>query len=403
MQSPTSFSCNSSSAASARNGAEFAIPSHVPSRIDHSYLQFLCTLFVLMLFVALPLHAKVTPRYAYVLAPGTGEILEYSINPANGALVPIAACASTPDPNSPSAAIVDKGGNFLYVANKTTNNIWVYSINPATGCLITSPPPAVYPTLGKGPVSMDLGAHDQYLFVSDSGSAQIDVFAIANGTLKSLSGSPYPGCANAAGIAVDGVGSFVFLASNVSSNGSGSGNGAVCLFTYGNPKVWLSAPTSFSTAAFPTRVAIDPVGQFLFVTSSGAAVVQSFSIGVTGALTPNNGLATGASPADVAVNQFGQEVFVVSSGASAIDSFLIGMSPQYGLLTSNGKPIPTVPNGEPNAIEVDQSGRFLYVTQGAGYVSGYAISPSTGTLTAIAGSPWSTGAGSSPVAIAIQP
>ena len=361
----------------------------------------MCTLLALILFAALPLHAKVTSRYAYVLAPGAGEILEYSISPSNGALAPIATCPSTPDPNSPAAAVVDKGGNFLYVANQGNNSIWVYSISPASGCLITSP--AVYPTLGTGPVSMDLGAHDQYLFVSDSGSAQIDVFAIANGTLKSLSGSPFKGCTNSAGIAVDGVGSFVFVASNVSSNGGSSGNGAVCLFTYGNPKVWLSAPISFSTAAFPTHVAIDPIGQFLFVSSSGAGVVQSYSIGTTGALTPNNGLATGANAADVAVNQFGQEVFVVSNGANSIDSFLIGMPPSYGMLTSNGKPISTGANSEPNSVEVDQSGRFLYVTQGAGYVSGYAINPSTGTLTAIAGSPWSTGAGSSPVAIAIQP
>ena len=145
------------------------------------------------------------------------------------------------------------------------------------------------------------------------------------------------------------------------------------------------------------------MGQFLFVTSSGAGVVESYSISTTGTLTLNNSLATGASPVDVAVNKFGQEVFVVSSGAHSIDSFLIGLPPSYGSLSGNGSPILTLKNSEPNGIKVDQSGRFLYVTEGAGYVAGYAINPSTGKLTAIKGSPWSTGTGSSPVSIAIQP
>ncbi len=226
--------------------------------------------------MAQPLQAKVTPRYAYVVDPGVGQILEYSINPANGALVPIKGCTSTPDPNSPSAAIVDKTGSFLYVANKTANNIWVYSINPATGCLITSPPPAVVATRGTGPVAMDLAAHELYLFVSDSGSTQIDAFAITNGgTLTPVSGSPFTACANPAGIAVDEVGSYVFLASNVSSTGDGTGTGAVCQFTYGVAKTWLSAPASFVTAAFPTEVAIDPIGQFLYVANSGANTLES--------------------------------------------------------------------------------------------------------------------------------
>ena len=240
MQSPTALYCHASNVALTRNDAEFAVPSHALSRINARYLRFLCPLLVLALLFALPLQATVASRYAYVLAPGTGEILEYSINPSSGALAPIAACPSTPDPNSPAAAVVDRMGNFLYVVNQTANSIWVYSINPANGCLITSPAPAVYQTLGLGPVSLDLGVHEEYMFISDGGSAQIDAFSMNNGTLRPISGSPFPGCANAAGIAVDEIGSFVYLASNVSSNGSDSGEGAVCNF-----------PTEAQKASFP--------------------------------------------------------------------------------------------------------------------------------------------------------
>lgn len=352
---------------------------------------------------ALSLHAKVTPRYAYVADPGVGQILEYSINPSNGALVPISACASTPDPNSPSAVLVDRNGSFLYVANKTANNIWVYTINPSNGCLVTSPAPASYPTGGTGPVSLAAGAHDLFLFVSDSTSAQIDAFTILEGVLTPVSGTPFTACPNAAGIAVDGIGSYIYQASNVSSNGTNTGTGALCQLTYGaGGKHWMSAPVSYTTGAYPTQVAVDTVGQFVFVTSSGANTVASFSITPSsGALTANNTVATGVRPVGVAVNPFGQIVFVANGGANSISSFGIALPPSYGSLGVNG---PATGTGtEATSLTVDQTGRYLYVTEGAGFVSGYTINPATGKLAKIAGSPWSTGTGSSPVAIATQP
>ncbi|MGA9528619.1 MAG: beta-propeller fold lactonase family protein [Terriglobales bacterium] len=343
-----------------------------------------------------------TPRYAYVADPGAGQILEYSINPSNGALAPIKGCASTPDPNSPSAVLVDKNGSFLYVANKTANDIWVYAISPATGCLVTSPAPASYPLAGTGPVSLGVGAHDLYLFVSDSTSEQIDAFVIADGVLTPVSGNPFTGCPNGAGIAVDGVGSYVYQASNVSSNGGNSGTGAVCQFTYGSGgKRWLSAPVSYTTGAYPTQVALDTVGQFLYVTGSGANTVDSFSIGSSGALTPGNSMATGTTPVGVAVNPFGQMVFVVNQGGNSISSYAIELPPSLGSLAANGSALKT--SDGPNSVSVDQTGRYLYVTESGGFVAGYNINPATGKLAKIPGSPWSTGAGSSPVAIATQP
>ena len=355
-------------------------------------------LFVMCLFSQMFATAKVTPRYAYVADPGLGQILEYSISTTNGALKPITGCLSTPDAGAPSAAIVDKDGSFLYVANEGTSNIFVYPINPSTGCLGT---PVSYPTKGTGPVALDLAAHDQILFASDNGSSQIDAFSLNSGVLTPISGSPFTGCPNGAGIVVDVVQSYLYQASNVSSNGSDSGTGTVCAFEFSlSGKLWMSAAIPYTTTgAYPTRVAFDTVGQLLFVTNSGANTVESFSVSATGVLTAINTINTGTGPAGVAVNPFGQMVFVSNAGGSSTSTFLLSSA---GALEANGATV-TSTDGEPTAIAVDQTGRYLYVTESSGYIYGYTIAPATGKLTVIAGSPLSTGTGSDPVAIATQP
>ncbi len=359
------------------------------------FLALFVTCLLTQLFAA---AAKPTPRFAYVVDPGLGQILEYSITPATGALVAIKGCVSTPDADTPSAAIVDKDGSFLYVANEGTSNIFVYAINPSTGCLAT---PVSYPTKGTGPVALDIAAHDGILFASDNGSSQIDAFSFNNGVLTPISGSPFTGCSNAAGIAVDLVQSYLYQASNVSSNGSDSGTGTVCAFGFSlSGKQWMSAATPYSTTgAYPNRVVFDTVGQFLFVTNSGTGTVESFSVSATGVLTANNSLSTGTSPAGVAVNPFGQMVYVANGGSSSTSAYLLSST---GALEANGAAVTTT-DGEPTNIAVDQSGRYLYVTESSGFVYGYNIAPATGKLTLITGSPWSTGTGSAPVAIATQP
>ena len=385
-------------------GRNVAVPNQA-RRHNRNFVMgcVVCVALLFASFVAQPLQATVViTRYAYVADPGAGQILEYSINSSTGVLAPIKGCASAADPNSPSDVIVDKTGSFLYVANTAANDIWAYAINPATGCLVT--PATSYPTLGKGPVALDIAAHDGIMFVSDGGSAQIDAFTVTSGVLVPIGGSPFTGCPNAAGIAVDLIESYVYLASNVSSNGGDSGTGVVCGFEYSlGGKQWMSGPTSYATTgAYPTRLVYDSVGQFLFVTNSGANTVESFNVSTTGVLTANNTVATGTSPAGVGVNPFGQQVFVANNGANSISSFQIEVTPTYGSLAANGAAIAS--GSEPAGLAVDQSGRFVYVADKGGFINGYTINASTGKLATIKGSPWATpGTGTSPVAIATQP
>jgi 6-phosphogluconolactonase (cycloisomerase 2 family) len=77
------------------------------------------------------------------------------------------------------------------------------------------------------------------------------------------------------------------------------------------------------------------------------------------------------------------------------------IDPSTGALTAiAGSPFQAGLN--PFSVAVDPSGSFAYVANlGSGNVSGYAIDPSTGALTAIATSPFSVFPGLRPISVAI--
>jgi 6-phosphogluconolactonase (cycloisomerase 2 family) len=351
-------------------------------------------------FATQSMHAVVTPRYAYVADPagGSGEILSYEISPINGALVPLPPCFVTPDAaNGPVDVLVDRNGAFLYVANVSTSTIASYPISPTTGCLGA---PLFFPTFGIAPVSMALSAHDSVLYVADATTATIDAFSVVGGALAPVAGSPFPTgpCAVPSGIAIDLTQSYLYLADST---------GNVCEFTIG-PGGVLAAPVPFPIGGAPDKIAVDSVGQFVYVSNTAASAVFSFQIGAGGVLIPTvpAGAPTGHAPTGIAVSPFGQLVFTADNGVAKLSSFTINLPPPaaaYGSLAVNGPAVAT--GAKPNGVTVDQTGRYLYVANtGGSSISGYNINTVTGKpAPAIAGSPFAGPPGSAPVAIATQP
>jgi DNA-binding beta-propeller fold protein YncE len=96
------------------------------------------------------------------------------------------------------------------------------------------------------------------------------------------------------------------------------------------------------------------------------------------------------------VDPCGKFAYVANFGGG-VSGYTI--NPTTGALTPiAGSPF-AAGNG-PNIVAVDPSGKFAYVTNFSGNnVSGYTIDPSTGALTAIAGSPFA--AGGEPFSVAI--
>jgi 6-phosphogluconolactonase (cycloisomerase 2 family) len=298
---------------------------------------------------------------------------------------------------------------FLYVANAGSNNVSVYRISP-NGAL-TSVPGSPF-TAGNSPRSVAVDLFGRFVYVANAGSDNVSAFRIAeNGALTSVAGSPFPtGNAFYAfefdpdSVAVDLLGRFVYVANGHQFNVSAfriAGNGALTPVA-GSP--------FGSTGIFPVSVTVDRSGHFVYVAVYAADILAAYGVGKDGALTPVPGSpfptgfgGTGLASNSVAVDFLGQFLYVANSYSKNVSAYRIG--PNGALTPVPGSPFPA--GSFPNSVAVDLLGRFVYVvnTNNAdpafkGSVSAYSIGEN-GALTPVAGSPFPT-AGTQPWAVAVD-
>jgi 6-phosphogluconolactonase len=292
---------------------------------------------------------------------------------------------------------------FVYVANYHDNNVSGYTINPSTGALTAfagSPFPA-----GLGPFSVAVDPSGMFAYVANQISENVSEYTIDPGTgaLTPVAGSPFPAGSSPASVAVDPSGMFAYVANHGSSNFSGytinPGTGALTPIA-GSP---------FPATGFPISVAVDPSGMFAYV----ASVVSPFQSPLfgysinpsTGALTAIAGspFITDSDPASIAIDPRGKFAYVAADLSGAHNSLLFGyrINPSTGALTAiAGSPFGQAPSYD--FVAVDPSGKFVYAANWlTSKVEGYRINPCTGALTAIAGSPFP--AGSLPASVAVDP
>jgi 6-phosphogluconolactonase len=162
--------------------------------------------------------------------------------------------------------------------------------------------------------------------------------------------------------------------------------------------------SSFATAPRPVSMALHPSKNFLYVPNLTSNTVSGFTVNhVNGVLTP---IGTALPPTPVqtspiaaGINSTGAFLYVLNQGSASISVFNIDTA--RGLLTANGAAVPTAAN--PQSMVVSPTSGFLYVGNGTlGTISAFAIA-ANGTLSAVAGSPFSAGAGATVAGITIDP
>ncbi len=309
----------------------------------------------------------------------------------------LSGCGSSSQPVSASEP------EYVYSAN--VNQVTGFTVNLTNGALST--PSNVAGPNDAGGMVADPSA--KFVYVSDFTGNAIDGFAIdqTTGGLTPISGSPFPvGSGNGpSGMAMDSAGKFLFLAH---ANMDG-----IFAFTRDlSTGALTSVPGSpFAAGAAPEHLVVQPSDTFLYASNNNDPMgsISAYSIDpTTGALTEIAGspFATQSGfpgPGRLAIEPSGKFLYVGLGGTVNANHFVAAFSidSSTGALTPvSGSPFTT--GDGPFSIGLDQSGKYLYTANSHdSSVSAFTIDSSTGALTAVSGSPFA--AGNFPFALALDP
>jgi len=292
-------------------------------------------------------------------------------------------------------------GRFAYVSGHSA--IYCYAVNAVTGALavLASSPcdSGILTGIGVDPSG-------RFAYATLSASNEVRAYAISDstGSLSAIVGSQLSGGGvNPVDIAVDPLGQFVYMANY---------GGSVSAFTINSVS---GGVTAVSGSPFPTApalisgqvpgansITVDPTGKFLYAAINQGNDISGYLINSsTGALTPILGspFSAGSVPMTVRVDPSGRYAYVTNANSNNISAYSIDSS--TGALT----PIagsPFLSGGTfPTGLAIDPTGRFLFVTNSnSNTVSGFSVDGSTGALVSISGSPFASGA--SPIGASVH-
>jgi 6-phosphogluconolactonase (cycloisomerase 2 family) len=326
-----------------------------------------------------------TPAFLYAANLATSSISAFVVNPATGALTPVAG-SPFPSPAGDTSIAVSRDFKFLYAADFGLNQISAFSVNSdgSLSPLLGTPFPA-----GNGPVSVVTHPNADFLYVSNQGSGELMVFVI-DPELTSSSSVMIGNAPLFGAITSDGARFYQTISSLAQIAGfSVSATDGSLTPIGGSP---------FSTGFFPRTIAIDPAGKFLYATISSSFMGTSTSIygytidAASGGLTamPGSPFPTGENPASAAVDVSGRFLFVANNANTANGNSVSAFSinPDTGVLTAvPGSPFPASPF--PLFVATDPSGKYVYVgLDSSPGIAAFVMNQSTGALTPVAGSPF---------------
>src|ERR1035437_4071616 len=297
---------------------------------------------------------------AYVTLPASGSVLLLYINGATGAITQVAQTPPTEN-TSPTGLALLPSKKFLYAINSHADTISIFNV-ASDGTLTLSGTPG--PAGGSSPSAAVIDPTGNFLLLTNNFTDTVSVFSIKpdSGALTQVTGSPFPANTGPAEILITPSGNFVYV--------TNPRIGMITAFTFSSSDGTLTQLANSPFSSLPGGgggafgLAVDGSEQFLYVTNPSASNPP-----------PNAATIGNISAFSIAPS--------TASTPGALTRIL--GSPFVAALTAANSVGPT-------AIAVDPTGNYFYIgTQVGNGIAGYTYNPSTGTPTAIAGSPFSTG------------
>jgi 6-phosphogluconolactonase len=296
-------------------------------------------------------------------------------------------------------------GDYLYVGNG--NNTFIAGFGVSTSGALSVLPNSPY---NNGVAAQSLAVTPGNTFLYAGTTNGIYVYAInSNGSITvQNSGNPAAQDVIATAMQVDSTGNFL-LAVGISTSLQAQAIGiyqidvttGVLTALTGSPVGLYTGTAATATVVTPTAMLITPNNSFVYV-SLGSLGVQVLTLGAGGALSPGTGptflppRSTSTSPADFGLaSNPGSTFLFVAEINTGLRELSIGTNGTLNEVSGSPYAVGTGPTG----VALDTTGSYVYVAnKGSNNISAFALTAASGKLTAIAGSPFSSG-GLLPIAL----
>lgn len=224
-----------------------------------------------------PVSMAVSPDsgFLYVLNQGSSNISSFAIDPTTGNLNGTSGQPFSTSCNGSSLALTPKG-DTAFVTCPTAGTIQALTIN--TQGVFSAPTPVSGPS--GTPTFAIVDPTGRFLYVADPSVNAVFAFSIgSNGALAAISGSPFAVGSQPVALAATPQGNLLYVANRASNNISAfvidQNSGALGVVS-GSPFLTGGQNPSFVAAS----------GAFVFVGDQGTNDVAALSIATNGALTP---------------------------------------------------------------------------------------------------------------------
>jgi 6-phosphogluconolactonase (cycloisomerase 2 family) len=267
-------------------------------------------------------------KHLYLTEGGT--IYVYSITPPPSPQMGSLSLVGTTTIDPISGLAIDAGGKFLYATSNAQGSagyVAAFNIDATTGALSRI---ATYLS-GSGPSGVAVYPTASFLLVTNYTSNNVSVFSIDTGagTLAPVSGSPFPAGRGPESVAITPNGKFAYVGNYGASNGEPP---YVSSYTVDSSTGILTSISNAIGIENPTAVAVDPTGQYLFVSGDMMYIQECDAINaISGVptfpcpfrfppLVPNGGVFAEA-PAAYAFDPTGQFMYVTSAIGTSVAQF----------------------------------------------------------------------------------
>ncbi len=370
-----------------------------------------------------------TVAYLYVTSATrttAGVVNGYAVDYQSGALQQLSDSPVPSGGNDPVTLVASPNGKNLYVLNNMTSTVVQFDIgtdgklyaentyNVVQGSGLTGSLPTAAAVDAKGAFLYVTFTYQNGYTTATPGPGGVAVFpinadgslgtALTNTTVGTTAARPlpyYPIGNNPVGIVATAYNGYVYVVEQdtTTTNSVSSQTGTVVGFTEntttgaltpiaGTVAINGATVTGVRAGVKPAAIAVDPSARFVYVTDELTNQLYAYGITAGGALSSiqSSPFSTGNFPTGITVDPRGSFVYVTNFNDSTISGYAINTA--TGALSGVASSTGTFTG--PTCVTIEPAlGVYLFTSNNIdGSVSAAKLSPNTGALTAVQGTPY---------------